>query len=58
MENNNLENTDLLETEVIEDPSKKPKNKKLNIISAILIVLIAVGLFVYMITVDRFRQYY
>lgn len=53
MENNNLENTDLIETEVLEDPSKKPKNKKLNIISAILIVVIFVGLTIYMVTVDR-----
>ena len=43
----NLENEN-----IIEDPSKKPKNKKLNIISTLLILLIFIGLTAYMINVD------
>lgn len=57
MEDNNLEDINIkseqnINDEIIEDPSQKPKNKKLNIISSILIVLIFVGLTIYMITVD------
>lgn len=44
------ENT--IEDEVLENPNKKPKNKKMNIISIILILAIFVGLTIYMITVD------
>lgn len=44
---NNLENENILE-----DPSQKPKNKKLNIISVILIFVIFIGLTLYMINVD------
>ena len=38
--------------EVVEDPSKKPKNKRLNVISIILIIAIFVGLTIYMVNVD------
>lgn len=45
---NDIENNN----NVIENPSKKPKNKKLNFISIILILAIFVGLTIYMIYVD------
>lgn len=47
MEDNNIENN-----EQIQNPIEKPKNKKLNIISTLLIVAIFVGLTLYMINVD------
>ena len=43
----NLENEDM-----IENPSAKPKNKRLNIISILLILVIFIGLTLYMINVD------
>lgn len=46
----NVENN--IDNEVVENPNKKPKNKKINIISIILILAIFVGLTIYMITVD------
>ncbi len=53
----NLDSSELIkentiEGEVVENPNKKPKNKKMNIISIILILAIFVGLTIYMITVD------
>lgn len=54
MEENNLEKIDEHNNfEIItENPNSKPKNKKLNIISVILIVVIFVGLTAYMVNVD------
>lgn len=54
MEENNLEKIDEHNNfEIItENPNTKPKNKKLNIISIILIVVIFIGLTAYMINVD------
>lgn len=37
---------------IIENPSQKPKNKKLNVISILLILVIFIGLTIYMINVD------
>jgi len=56
-EQKNLDSSELIkentiEDEVVENPNKKPKNKKMNIISIILILAIFVGLTIYMITVD------
>lgn len=56
-EQKNLDSSELIkentiEGEVVENPNKKPKNKKMNIISIILILAIFVGLTIYMITVD------
>ena len=54
MDKNNLENLDdqNIDAEIVENPNEKPKNKKMNIISIILILAIFVGLTIYMITVD------
>lgn len=54
MDNNDLENLDTqnIDAEIVENPNKKPQNKKMNIISIILILAIFVGLTIYMITVD------
>lgn len=41
-----------LDNEEILNPSEKPKNKRLNIISLLLIFIIFVGLLIYMIYVD------
>lgn len=56
-EQNNLDSSKLnvennIDDEVLENPNEKPKNKKMNIISIILILAIFVGLTIYMITVD------
>lgn len=45
---NNIEN----DNNIIENPIEKPKNKKMNIISVILIFIIFIGLTLYMINVD------
>ncbi|MBR3002466.1 MAG: flippase-like domain-containing protein [Clostridia bacterium] len=54
MDENNSENLNEqnINSETVENPSEKPRNKKMNIISTILILAIFIGLTIYMITVD------
>lgn len=54
MENNDLKNSESknINTEIVENPNIKPKNKRMNIISVLLILAIFVGLTIYMINVD------